>query len=261
MIEKADTKAYAGAAGRARAMAFLTLHTFSPLIRGRLRARGIALIVFMLVSAGVAFAPGRSRAADIYRYTDKHGVVHVVQDLEQVPPQYRGKAVKVDGKVTVIKTEGGKESGGGQDLIKLPESLERFFGADHNEPAPSASRAWIVISELWRSHLAISVFFTALFFCILVTGQVLARDVVKSSKRLGYRALLAASFLAFVLLLWIGPAARQTGRFFQGCRERSELGLKLPDLNSEQRDRLLRFHDLFSRWSDRMEGTEEQSGS
>ncbi|HUT55938.1 MAG TPA: hypothetical protein VM658_21280 [bacterium] len=229
-------------------------------LREGIRTWGLALIVSALCLGGTMFLPGRARGADIYKYADERGVVHIVQSLDEVPPAYRGKAVKVSGSVSVIKGGGnGSNSEGGG--FQVPEALKGLFGEAEDVPAPTASRTRIVISELWRSRLGVSAFFAALFFAVLVAGQVLARDVVKKSKRFNHRALLAASFLAFVFFLWLGPAGRQTARFLEGCRERSEQGLMMPGIKPAERERLARFRNLCSRWEDRMEGAGQGSGS
>jgi hypothetical protein len=60
--------------------------------RGRKRARYIFQFIFIAVLLGLSPA-----FADIYRWTDEEGVLHIADDMHKVPEKYRGK-------VDVIKT-------------------------------------------------------------------------------------------------------------------------------------------------------------
>ncbi len=161
----------------------------------------VALAAAMLF---VFFLPSFSRA-QIYKYKDKQGSVHVVRRLADVPPEYRDQVEEVEGTLSKVSFSSSGEDEG-----------PSIFSEDYLGPDRVKSPAGIIMAHLFKSRLIISLVGAVLLTLLFLFGFFLAKDVVEKGRRLKYWILLPLSWSSVMVTLWLAFAGPATIRFLEG---------------------------------------------
>lgn len=187
---------------------------------------------FFVLLAGLALA-APAGAADVYRYTDSRGVVHFVQNPEQIPPQYRPRQKKVTGTVNVA---------GGAAETELPGVSTLI--ADH---AYEWAKTPLTIAalELVRSKLIVGLLILAVLAAGLVIGALFTRDAPRS-ERLPLRAKLAGSWVVMMAFFWIALLGPELQAMLRSCEARAEASVSA-SADEGGRGRLMKFRDYSGR--------------
>jgi len=173
----------------------------------------------------------RARKEQVYRYEDERGVKHYVQNPAQVPERYRDTIKKVETELSI--EEGKRELGLSKDLKEYLPGLKTFEQPD--------SPPMIVMVELFRSRLIVTITGSVMLMLALLLGMVLARGVPDKKERRRMLIVMPASVLASMVFMWLAFTGPQLVRFARGCARDARNALYDEKLNVAEREQLENF--------------------
>ena len=209
---------------------------------------GLAILALLLLVPTTGL-----RAAEVYRYTDGHGVIHFVSSPDDVPARFRKRTQPVKGQVSRVST-GEPATAAGQSASAAGHSV--FPGGLPlagllPDLTAALSPPLIVLVELWRSRLLFSLLGLAALVGLFILGLRFARDV-PAGRRRRHRLRLCGSFAAVLVLFWLALFGPGLGRMFRGCEAESVRSLELVD-QAPKRERLERFQRFSGRAAEAVE--------